>query len=181
MAIFTKRYLEETYKSKYSEYLDHDDDEDNDYDDEEYSKSSNDKNKADKKAPVKYHHLSQSEIRRVLTVVTSIIRNYPNLKKCCDYIDLSYKDHINDDGERESPFGKYYHGDAKDYIQLIDGDVFSGYPDFRSGGNTKYEKDEKDFVKNVNDILKSKGIEAKFSAVSDHDDEAINFGVRSLK
>ena len=58
---------------------------------------------------------------------------------------------------------------------------FSGYPDFRNGGNANYEIDEKAFVKDMNEFLKQRNISAKFMVGKDRDDEAISFGVKSTK
>lgn len=187
-------YLEEAYKSKYASYLEEDDDDDyEDEDDEEEddsksnsskSKDSSDKKKeSEKKDPPPIPtYLSTSELMKIRNIAVIVLSKYPKLKKCCDYVDLKDKDHINDDGERESELGKYYHsGDRKSFIKLMDGDVFSGYPDFRSGGNEAYEKDSKAFAKEMNEMLEDKGIKAKWCTGPDKDDEAISFGVRSIK
>lgn len=188
-------YLEEAYKSKYESYLEEDDDdeyedeEDDEDEDDSDSKSSNKKNSSDKKkelekkeAPPIPTYLSTSELMKIRNIAVIVLSKYPKLKKCCDYVDLKDKDHINDDGERESELGKYYHsGDRKSFIKLLDGDVFSGYPDFRSGGNEAYEKDCKAFIKEMNEMLEDKGIKAKWCTGPDKDDEAISFGVRSTK
>ena len=167
MAIFTLKYIKESsHKSKYDKYLKDDDDDENIEDEKEEKDAT---------------HLSESELRRIVTIIISKMSDYPKLKKCCDYIDLRYKDHINDDGNRESPLEEYNSKKGNSFIQLIDGDVFSGYPDFKDGGNTGYEKDEQNFVKDINKIIKEKNIEAKFSVGSNKDDEAIRFGVKSLK
>ena len=186
-------YLEEAYVSKYAKYLndeedddDYDDDED---DDEDEKSSSSKKDTKDKKhdeekkeassTPV---FLSTEDINKARNVVAIILNKYAKLKKCCDYIDIRDKDHINDDGERESELGRYYHsGDPKSFIALIDGDVFSGYPNFRSGGNESFEKDSKAFCKEVNEMLEDKGIKAKFCSGPGKEDEAVSFGLRSLK
>ena len=121
-------------------------------------------------------------ILTVINIAVIILSKYPKLKRCCDYIDLKDRDQINDDGERESELGKYYHsGNPRSFIKLMDGDVFSGYPDFRSGGNEAYEKDSKAFTKEMNEILEDKGIKAKWGTGTEKDDEAISFGVRSTK
>lgn len=170
MAIFDKKYLEEAYNSKYSKYLKNDDDDDDEDDDKE-----EDDNKSE------IQHLSQMELRRISTMIMSKLQDYPKLKKCCDYISLSDKDHINDDGKRASAFDDYYDDEPTAFIKLVDGDVFSGYPDFRNGGNANYEKDEKAFVKDMNEFLKQRNISAKFMVGKDRDDEAISFGVKSTK
>lgn len=195
------RYLEEAYVSKYAKYLD-DDDNDNDDEDEDEeeespksdskkhnvkkSVSSDDKSKEkdDKKKeiPTIPSYLSTEELLKIRNVAVIVLHKYPKLKKCCDYIDLKDKDHINDDGERESELDKYYNsGNPKSFVKLIDGDVFSGYPNFRSGGNEAYEKDARAFTKEMNETLEAKGIKAKWYVGPDREDEAISFGVRSTK
>lgn len=194
------RYLEEAYVSKYAKYLD-DDDNDNDDEDEDEeeespksdskkhdvkkSVSSDDKSKEkdDKKEiPTTPSYLSTEELLKIRNVAVIVLHKYPKLKKCCDYIDLKDKDHINDDGERESELDKYYNsGNPKSFVKLIDGDVFSGYPNFRSGGNEAYEKDARAFTKEMNETLEAKGIKAKWYVGPDREDEAISFGVRSTK
>ena len=209
MAIFTKEFiLHEKYVSKYAKYLDdyndkmedkEDDDdekedEDDDDDDDEKSdsnkskdnksssnvsnKSNNNSSSEEKKTP---QHLSKEEIRRIMTIATSTLMDFPKLKKCCDYVDLNDKDHINHDGVRESSFGKYYNSSAKAFIELMNGDIYSGYPDFKDKGSEAYEKDAHAFVKAVNEMLESRHIQAKFSIGSDKEDDSINFGVKSTK
>ena len=193
------RYLEEAYVSKYAKYLDDDDDDDNEEDDDEEestskfnSKKSAVKNTAskdiekrdDKKkdVPTIPSYLSTEELLKIRNIAVIVLHKYPKLKKCCDYIDLKDKDHINDDGERESELDKYYNsGNPKSFVKLIDGDVFSGYPNFRSGGNEAYEKDAKAFTKEMNETLEDRGIKAKWCTGPDKEDEAISFGVRSTK
>ena len=193
------RYLEEAYVSKYAKYLDDDDDDDNEEDDDEEeptskfnSKKSEVKNTSskdiekrdDKKkdVPTIPSYLSTEELLKIRNIAVIVLHKYPKLKKCCDYIDLKDKDHINDDGERESELDKYYNsGNPKSFVKLIDGDVFSGYPNFRSGGNEAYEKDAKAFTKEMNETLEDRGIKAKWCTGPDKEDEAISFGVRSTK
>lgn len=192
------RYLEEAYVSKYAKYLDDDDNDNDDEDEEEESPksdskkhnvkksvSSDDKSKEkdDKKEiPTIPSYLSTEELLKIRNVAVIVLHKYPKLKKCCDYIDLKDKDHINDDGERESELDKYYNsGNPKSFVKLIDGDVFSGYPNFRSGGNEAYEKDARAFTKEMNETLEAKGIKAKWYVGPDREDEAISFGVRSTK
>ena len=193
------RYLEEAYVSKYAKYLDDDDDDDNEEDDDEEestskfnSKKSEVKNTSskdiekrdDKKkdVPTIPSYLSTEELLKIRNIAVIVLHKYPKLKKCCDYIDLKDKDHINDDGERESELDKYYNsGNPKSFVKLIDGDVFSGYPNFRSGGNEAYEKDAKAFTKEMNETLEDRGIKAKWCIGPDKEDEAISFGVRSTK
>lgn len=192
-------YLEEAYVSKYAKYLDDDDDDDNEEDDDEEestskfnSKKSEVKNTSskdiekrdDKKkdVPTIPSYLSTEELLKIRNIAVIVLHKYPKLKKCCDYIDLKDKDHINDDGERESELDKYYNsGNPKSFVKLIDGDVFSGYPNFRSGGNEAYEKDAKAFTKEMNETLEDRGIKAKWCIGPDKEDEAISFGVRSTK
>lgn len=179
-------YLEEAYKSKYAKYLEEDDDDDYEDDDEDKS-SDKDKDKkkeseTKKEAPPVPTYLSTNELFKIRNIAVIVLSKYPKLKKCCDYVDLKDKDQINDDGERESELGRYYHsGDPKSFIKLMDGDVFSGYPDFRSGGNEAYEKDAKAFTKEMNETFEDKGIKAKWCTGPNRDDEAISFGVRSTK
>lgn len=204
MAIFTKEFiLNEKYVSKYAKYLDDDDDdksededdEDEDEEEEDDEKSDSDKSKNNKSSNEKSdkpsnssseekktpQHLSKEEIRRIMTIATSTLMDFPKLKKCCDYVDLNDKDHINDDGERESSFGKYYNSSAKAFIELMNGDIYSGYPDFKDKGSEAYEKDAHAFVKAVNETLESRHIQAKFSIGSEKEDDAISFGVKSIK
>ena len=198
MAIFTKEFiLHEKYVSKYAKYLDNyddkmkdkedddyeegeeDDDEDDDDDDEEDDDDDDEKSDSEeKKTP---QHLSKEEIRRIMTIATSTLMDFPKLKKCCDYVDLNDKDHINDDGVRESSFGKYYNSSAKAFIELMNGDIYSGYPDFKDKGSEAYKKDAHAFVKAVNEMLESRHIQAKFSIGSDKEDDSISFGVKSTK
>ena len=192
------RYLEEAYVSKYAKYLDDDDDDNEEDDDEEESTSkfnskksevkntsSKDIEKRDDKkkdVPTIPSYLSTEELLKIRNIAVIVLHKYPKLKKCCDYIDLKDKDHINDDGERESELDKYYNsGNPKSFVKLIDGDVFSGYPNFRSGGNEAYEKDAKAFTKEMNETLEDRGIKAKWCSGPDKEDEAISFGVRSTK
>ena len=194
------RYLEEAYVSKYAKYLDDDDNDDDDEDEDEEeespksdskkhnvkkSVSSDDKSK-EKDDKKEIHttpsYLSTEELLKIRNIAVIVLHKYPKLKKCCDYIDLRDKDHINDDGERESELDKYYNsGNPKSFVKLIDGDVFSGYPNFRSGGNEAYEKDARAFTKEMNETLEAKGIKAKWYVGPDREDEAISFGVRSTK
>lgn len=201
MAIFTKEFiLHEKYVSKYAKYLEDDDDdkmEDEEDEEEEDDDEKSDSNKSkdtksssnvknqsnnssseEKKTP---QHLSKEEIRRIMTIATSTLMDFPKLKKCCDYVDLNDKDHINDDGVRESSFGKYYNSSAKAFIELMNGDIYSGYPDFKDKGSEAYEKDAHAFIKAVNETLESRHIQAKFSIGSDKEDDAISFGVKSTK
>ena len=210
MSIFNKKFiLNEKYVSKYAQYLDNDydkdednddydkdedndDDEDDDDDDEEdddddkkssssYSKSESDKNKSKEKKEQATEHLTKEEIRRIMTIATSTLMDFPKLKRCCDYVDLNDKDHINDDGERESSFGKYYSSSPKAFIELMNGDTYSGYPDFKDHGSENYEKDAHNYVKKVNEILEDRNIKAKFMVGPDREDDAISFGVKSTK
>lgn len=210
MSIFNKKFiLNEKYVSKYAQYLDDDndkdednddydkdednddDEEDNDDDDEDDdddkkssssdSKSEYDKNKSKEKKEQATEHLTKEEIRRIMTIATSTLMDFPKLKRCCDYVDLNDKDHINDDGERESSFGKYYSSSPKAFIELMNGDTYSGYPDFKDHGSENYEKDAHNYVKKVNEILDDRNIKAKFMVGPDREDDAISFGVKSTK
>ena len=104
MAIFTKEFiLHEKYVSKDAKYLDNyddkmkdkeDDDEEDDDDDDEKSdsnkskdtksssnvsnQSNNNSSSEEKKTP---QHLSKEEIRRIMTIATSTIMDFPKLKK----------------------------------------------------------------------------------------------------
>lgn len=195
------RYLEEAYVSKYAKYLDDDDNDNDDEDEDEEEESpksdskkhdvkksvssygkSKEKDDKKKEIPTTPSYLSTEELLKIRNVAVIVLHKYPKLKKCCDYIDLKDKDHINDDGERESELDKYYNsGNPKSFVKLIDGDVFSGYPNFRSGGNEAYEKDARAFTKEMNETLEAKGIKAKWYVGPDREDEAISFGVRSTK
>lgn len=210
MSIFNKKFiLNEKYVSKYAQYLDddndkdednddydkdedNDDDEEDDDDDDEDddddkkssssdSKSESDKNKSKEKKEQATEHLTKEEIRRIMTIATSTLMDFPKLKRCCDYVDLNDKDHINDDGERESSFGKYYSSSPKAFIELMNGDTYSGYPDFKDHGSENYEKDAHNYVKKVNEILDDRNIKAKFMVGPDREDDAISFGVKSTK
>lgn len=203
MAIFTKEFiLHEKYVSKYAKYLDDDDDkmEDEEDDNDEEEEDDDEKSDSNKSKDTKYsnnvknqsnnnsseekktpQHLSKEEIRRIMTIAMSTLMDFPKLKKCCDYVDLNDKDHINDDGVRESSFGKYYNSSAKAFIELMNGDIYSGYPDFKDKGSEAYEKDAHAFVKAVNEMLESRHIQAKFSIGSDKEDDSISFGVKSTK
>ena len=194
MAIFTKEFiLHEKYIFKYAKYLDNYDDkmkdkEDDDYeedeeddDDDDEDDDDDDDEKSDSEEKKTPQHLSKEEIRRIMTIATSTLMDFPKLKKCCDYVDLNDKDHINDDGVRESSFGKYYNRSAKAFIELMNGDIYSGYPDFKDKGSEAYEKDAHAFVKAVNEMLESRHIQAKFSIGSNKEDDSISFGVKSTK
>lgn len=210
MSIFNKKFiLNEKYVSKYAQYLDDDndkdednddydkdedndddeeDDDDDDEDDDDDKKSSSsdskseyDKNKSKEKKEQATEHLTKEEIRRIMTIATSTLMDFPKLKRCCDYVDLNDKDHINDDGERESSFGKYYSSSPKAFIELMNGDTYSGYPDFKDHGSENYEKDAHNYVKKVNEILDDRNIKAKFMVGPDREDDAISFGVKSTK
>ena len=194
MAIFTKEFiLHEKYIFKYAKYLDNYDDkmkdkEDDDYeedeeddDDDDEDDDDDDDEKSDSEEKKTPQHLSKEEIRRIMTIATSTLMDFPKLKKCCDYVDLNDKDHINDDGVRESSFGKYYNSSAKAFIELMNGDIYSGYPDFKDKGSEAYEKDAHAFVKAVNEMLESRHIQAKFSIGSNKEDDSISFGVKSTK
>ena len=186
-----ENYLKEAYVSKYAKYFDNEDDDD-DWDDEEDekkdtkkgtdNKSSDDKSTV-KEIPSSPTFLNTNEIMRIRNISLIILSKYKKLKKCCDFVALRDKDHINDDGERESELGKYYNRDdpTKAFLKIIDGDVFSGYPDFRSGGNEEYEKDSKAFCREMNEELEDKNIKAKWCIGPNKDDEAISFGVKSTK
>jgi len=204
MAIFDRQYIEEVYKSKYAEFLDDDEDEDKDEDDDssdddekddEEDKNDDDEEseskekESDKKSDSKQQptvkpstpdHLNREDIRKVLDVIHVFLNDFPKLKKCCDFIDLSDKENINDDGERESAYDAYYNGKPTAFLKLVDGDAYSGYPDYKDNSE-EYEKDCASFIKAVNKKLEEKKIPAKLSTGKDRDDEAISFGVKSTK
>lgn len=139
------------------------------------SKNTNETTKEDLK-----NHLTKEEIRSILGTVHFKLRDFPRLKKCCDFVDLNDNEEINDEGEHESPYERYYaHGPYK-YLELINGDTLSGYPDSRNDSEA-YEKDSRAFIKAVNEELEAKRIKAKFCTKEDKDDEVVSFGIKSLK
>lgn len=171
MSVFNLKYIEENYKSKYYSFKSHDNDDDEDEDDDD----------DDKSAPKKdYKHLTKQEIGNLVNIIKLSLDKFPKIKKCCDFVDLSDKEEINDDGERESSFDKYYRSKGTAFIELINGDVYSGYPDFKDGGNEAFDKDSKEFVKYINEEFKKRNRKAKFMVGPDRDDDAISYGVKSL-
>ena len=106
MAIFTKEFiLHEKYVSKYAKYLDDyddkmedkedDDDEEEDEDDDDEKSDSNkskdtksssnvrnqSNNNSSSEEKKTHQHLSKEEIRRIMTIATSTIMDFPKLKK----------------------------------------------------------------------------------------------------
>jgi hypothetical protein len=163
MAVFNREYIKEasSYKSSYSHYSWQDDE-------DEMDKPSK---------PVK--HLSNTEIRRARDIIKSAISKFPKINKCCDYIDLYDTEEFDDDGNRSSALEKYKNKKATSYFRLVDGDVFSGYPNFRDDGSEDFSDDVEDLKKEINDRFKQLNFPAEFVAKSD--DEAINFGIVSKK
>lgn len=176
MAIYTLKYINEAYKSKYASYFNDnrdDDDEDEDEDDDKPS------NKKEDSTPIKpLTHLSSQNLYRLTDIAKSTLRQFPKLRKCCDFVDLSDKCEIDDDGRRVSALDLYRQKSGTSFIKTIEGDVWSGYPNFKDGGSDDYENDKKEFIKAVNDKIKSMGMNAKFTSSSDND-EAVSFGFRS--
>lgn len=195
--LFDLKYLTEAYKSKYASYFDNDDmddedeDDDDDEDEEEETKtSSKDKssnNKDDKKedtapkaVPKPLTHLQSRDLYRIIDIAKNTVNKFPKLKKCFDYVDISDKCEIDDEGRRASALDLYRQKSVTAYIKLIEGDVWSGYPDFKDGGSDTFEDDAKAYVKAVNEKLVEFGIMAKFVNNHDNNDEAISFGVKSF-
>lgn len=199
--IFDLKYLTEAYKSKYASYFDNDDmddededDYDEDMDDEEDTKtsskdnkSSNNNNKDNKKedgtkkiVPKPLTHLQSRDLYRITDIAKNAANKFPKLKKCFDYVDISDKCEIDDEGRRASALDLYKQKSVTAYIKLIEGDVWSGYPDFKDGGSDTFEEDAKAYVKAVNEKLVEFGIMAKFMNAHDNNDEAISFGVKSF-
>lgn len=196
--IFDLKYLTEAYKSKYASYFDNDDmdeeDEDDDDEDEEddtkeesskESKSS-DSNKNDKKedtpkkvVPKPLRHIQSRDLYRIMDIAKNVVNKFPKLKKCFDYVDISDKCEIDDEGRRASALDLYHQKSATAYIKLIEGDVWSGYPDFKDSGSDTFENDAKAYAKAVNEKIVEFGIMAKFMNGHDNNDEAISFGVKS--
>lgn len=180
MAIFNIRYIEEKYISKYASYLNNDDDDKDEDDKEEDTGKSDDKDKKKDSSSIP-EHLNKFEIESIINIARSILNKFPKLKKCCDYIDLNDKENINDEGKRESAYGRYYSSHANAFLELINGDVYSGYPDFKGRDSDEYENDIENFVKEVNKSIEAKNISAKFSVTKNKEDESIGFGIRSTK
>ena len=195
MAIFNLEYINEAYKSKYASYFDNDDmddDEDDDEDEDDEKESTSDKvnntksssNNKEKKEDTKLiskplTHISSRDLYRIIEIAKATVNRFPRLKKCFDYVDISDKCEYDDDGRRVSAIDLYHQKGATSYIKLIEGDVWSGYPDFKDGGSDTYEEDSKAFVKTMNERLSSMGMMVKFASAHDSNDEAISFGVRS--
>lgn len=124
-------------------------------------------------------HLSNSEIRRCRDIIKSCINKYPRIKKCCDYIDLYDNEEFDDEGERSSALDRYKSRKGSSYLRLVEGDVYSGYPDFKEEGSEVFHDDVSDLKEDVNEKFKSLNIPAEFMVKLDYD--AINFGVISKK
>ena len=124
-------------------------------------------------------HLSNSEIRRCRDIIKSCINKYPRIKKCCDYIDLYDNEEFDDEGERSSALDRYKSRKGSSYLRLVEGDVYSGYPDFKEEGSEVFHDDVSDLKEDVNEKFKSFNIPAEFMVKLDYD--AINFGIISKK
>lgn len=124
-------------------------------------------------------HLSNSEIRRCRDIIKSCINKYPRIKKCCDYIDLYDNEEFDDEGERSSALDRYKSKKGSSYLRLVEGDVYSGYPDFKEEGSEVFHDDVSDLKEDINEKFKSLNIPAEFMVKLDYD--AINFGVISKK
>lgn len=134
----------------------------------------------DEKIEYKYH-LSKEEITKALDIIKVYLSNHQKLKKCCDYIDLSDKDKINDNGDHVSSYDNYYAGKSNAFLQLVDGEVWDGYPDFKEGGDEQYDKDVSKLVKDINEKLKDQKLPVKFVKGSIDNNETISFGIKSTK
>ena len=143
-----------------------------------YSWQDDDEDEIDKPAKL-IKHLSNTEIRRAKDIIKSTISKYPKIKKCCDYIDLYDTEEFDDDGNRSSALERYKKRNGSAYFKLVDGDVFSGYPNFRGEGSEDFNDDVEDLKKEINEKFKQLNFPAEF--VVKNDDEAINFGVISKK
>ena len=164
MAIFDKEYIINEYAYKYNNSNDDEDDDD----------------------PMSYkkatQHLTNSEIRRAREVIQSIINKYPKIKKSANQIDLyDNEGDMDDNGEFSSPIQRYKKKRPSSYIKLIDGDLLSGYPDFKSGSSEEYSDDLEEMKKAINDKLKSLSIPAVFVVGNEGDEEDISYGIRSIK
>ena len=127
-----------------------------------------------------YNHLNKDEIRKCVFIIATKLKDFPKLKKCCDFIDLSDREEINDDGEHESSFDKYYRSSPYSFIELINGDTLSGYPDSRNDSES-FENDSRKFVRVVNDEFEAKKINARFLTNPNKDDDVVSFGIKSTK
>ena len=143
-----------------------------------YSWQDDDEDEMDKPAKL-IKHLSNTEIRRARDIIKSTISKYPRIKKCCDYIDLYDTEEFDDDGNRSSALERYKKRKGSAYFRLVEGDVFSGYPNFRGEGSEDFADDVEDLKKDINEKFKQLNFPAEF--VVKNDDEAINFGVVSKK
>ena len=124
-------------------------------------------------------HLNNSEIRRCRDIIKSCINKFPKIKKCCDYIDLYDTEEFDDDGKRSSALSRYQSKKGSSYLRLVDGDVYSGYPDFKEEGSEEYRDDINDLKEEVDERFKSLNIPAEF--VVKFEDDSINFGIISKK
>ena len=179
MGIYSLKFIEEAYKSKYAGYFDKekddDDDEDDDDDDDDHKKTSVASNAS---KPVT-KHIDIQTLQKISSLAKSTLEDYKQLKKCCDIVDLTYKDDFDDEGRKASTWDIYIQKKPNSFVQIIDGDVFSGYPGKEK--ETDYVKDRKAFVKSVNDKIQSMGIKGvKFISTGSEDDEAVSFGVKAV-
>lgn len=124
-------------------------------------------------------HLNNNEIRRCRDIIKSCINKFPKIKKCCDYIDLYDTEEFDDDGKRSSVLSRYQTKKGSSYLRLVDGDVYSGYPDFKEEGSEEYRDDINDLKEEVDERFKSLNIPAEF--VVKFEDDSINFGIVSNK
>lgn len=172
MAIYNLRYIQEAYKSKYAGYFDkdYDDDEEEDDDDDEKEKKSSEPRNPSK-------HVSNSNLKRISLIAKATLSEFPKLKRCCDFINIDDKDDYDDDGKKASAYDFYMQKKPTSYIQLLDGDIFSGYPN--KDDSDDYEEDKKAFIKRVNEKLENEKINAKFTS-SGGDEDSVSFGVKAL-
>ena len=126
------------------------------------------------------NHLTKDEIRRAISIVMNDLNQFPRLKKCCDFVDLNDREEINDDGEHESAFEKYFRSSPYSFIEIINGDSLPGYPNSRNDSED-LESDSRKFVKMVNDSFEAKKINAKLVTNPHKDDDVVSFGIKSTK
>ena len=86
---------------------------------------------------------------------------------------------FDDDGKRSSALSRYQSKKGSSYLRLVDGDVYSGYPDFKEEGSEEYRDDINDLKEEVDERFKSLNIPAEF--VVKFEDDSINFGIISKK
>lgn len=159
--------LYEKYVSKYAAFGDDDDDDQYDgIDDLPYKE---------------VDHLTRSDVHRMVGIIKSNLSKYDKLKKCCEFIDVNSNDKFDDNGNYKSAYDIYKDDRKSDsYFKVIEGDVWSGYPNFNNNGADEYAKDKRDFIKDVNKEFNSKGIGALFTSKGG-DGASISFGLKSMK